>query len=96
MSEAVKTPVSVPLAAGLKVTLMVQEPPTAKIMPQVWVWEKSPLIAMPEMIRVAVPVFLRVTLCGLLLVPTGWAPNVREEVENVAPGPSPVPARLAD
>jgi hypothetical protein len=62
LSETLRVPVLVPLAVGLKVTLMVQEAPTAKRAPHVWVWGKSPLAAILDMVRVTVPVFLRVTL----------------------------------
>ena len=95
MSETLRTPARVPLAVGLKVTLMVQDVPTVKTALQVWVWEKSPLTVMLERKRVAVPVFLSVTLWGLLLVPTGIAANVRVDGERVAPGPTPVPMRPA-
>ena len=62
LSETLRTPVLVPLAVGLKVTLMLQELPAARTVPQVCVWEKSPLMVMLLMVSVAVPVFLRVTV----------------------------------
>jgi hypothetical protein len=46
----------------LKVTLMVQLALAATLEPQVLVWEKSPLTVMLEMLRVALPVLLSVTL----------------------------------
>jgi hypothetical protein len=58
----VTAPVRVPAAVGLKVTLMVQLVPVATLDPQVLVWEKSPLAVMLVMLRVALPVFLSVTL----------------------------------
>jgi ABC-type sulfate transport system permease component len=58
----VRVPVLVPVAVGLKVTLIVQEALTAKLEPQVLVWEKSPLTVMLVMVRVALPVLLRATL----------------------------------
>ena len=61
LSVMVTVPVRVPLAVGLKVTLRVQLEPAARLEPQVWVWEKSPLAAMLVMMRVALPVFLSVT-----------------------------------
>ena len=64
----------VPAAVGLNVTLTVQLLPAARLARQVWVWEKSPLFvpvtAMPLMVSVAVPVLVRVTVCGALPVPT--------------------------
>src|SRR5208337_3257708 len=62
LSVMVTAPVRVPAAVGLKVTLRVQLAPAATLEPQVLVWEKSPLTVMLVMLRVALPVFLRVTL----------------------------------
>jgi hypothetical protein len=62
LSVMVTVPVLVPVAVGLKVTLRVQEAPTATLGPQVWVWEKSPLALMPTMPSIAFPVFLSVTV----------------------------------
>ena len=62
LSVMVTTPVLVPAAVGLKVTLRVQLALAARLAPQVLVWEKSPLAVMLVMLRVALPVFLSVTL----------------------------------
>jgi hypothetical protein len=62
LSVTVRVPVLVPLAVGAKVTLRVQEALAARLEPQVLVWEKSPLAVMLLMVRVALPVLLRVTL----------------------------------
>jgi hypothetical protein len=55
-----------PLAAGVKVTLMVQLAPAATLDPQLLVCEKSlesvPVIPMLEMLKAALPVLLRVTV----------------------------------
>jgi hypothetical protein len=48
-------PVRLPICDGLKVTLMVQLAPAAKLEPQVFVWLKSPLAAMLVIPSVAVP-----------------------------------------
>jgi hypothetical protein len=58
----VRVPVLVPLAVGAKVTLREQEALAATLEPQVLVWEKSPLTVTLVMVRVALPVFLSVTL----------------------------------
>jgi hypothetical protein len=71
-------PVLVPAVVGLKVTRMVQLAPATTPAPQVLVWEKSPLVLMLLMLSVALPVFLRVTLLALLLVPTLCEENVNE------------------
>jgi hypothetical protein len=62
LSVMVKEPLREPLAVGVKVTLRVQLALAARLEPQVLVWEKSPLTAMLVMLRVALPVLLRVTL----------------------------------
>jgi hypothetical protein len=62
LSVMVKEPPREPLAVGVKVTLRVQLALAARLEPQVLVWEKSPLTAMLVMLRVALPVLLRVTL----------------------------------
>jgi hypothetical protein len=62
LSVTVRVPVPVPLAVGVKVTLRAQEALAATLEPQVLVWEKSPLMVMLLMVRVALPVLLRVTL----------------------------------
>jgi hypothetical protein len=62
LSVMVRVPVLVPVVVGLKVTLMVQLALAATLEPQVLVWEKSPLILMLEIARLALPVFWSVTL----------------------------------
>ena len=62
LSVIVKVPVSEPATVGVKVTLRVQLALAARLEPQVLVWEKSPLAVMMVMLRVTLPVFLRVTL----------------------------------
>jgi hypothetical protein len=62
LSVIVTTPVLVPVAVGLKVTLMVHLALAATLERQVLVWEKSPLTVMPVIVRVALPVLVRVTL----------------------------------
>jgi hypothetical protein len=62
LSVMVTTPVLVPVAVGLKVTLRVQLALAATLEPQVLVWEKSPLAVMLVMLRVPFPVLLSVML----------------------------------
>jgi len=62
LSVMVTAPVLVPAAVGLKVTLRVQVALAATLEPQVLVREKSPLTVILLMLRVALPVLLRVTL----------------------------------
>ena len=62
LSVTVIVPVLAPATVGLNVTLMVQEAPAATLEPQLLVWAKSPLVLMPETVRLALPVLVRVTL----------------------------------
>ena len=55
-------PLREPVAVGVKVTLRVQLAPAAKLEPQVLVWAKSPLTVMLAIVRIALPVLLRVTV----------------------------------
>jgi hypothetical protein len=95
LSEAAR----VPLAVGVKVTLIVHLLLAANALPQVLVWAKSPalvpVIARLVMLKAAVPVLLRVMACAVLLVPTDWLPNVRVVAERLTLGVVPVPDRLS-
>jgi hypothetical protein len=62
LSVMVTAPVLVPVAVGLKVTLRVQLTLAGTTKPQVLVWEKLPLTLMLVIERLALPVFLSVTL----------------------------------
>ena len=66
--------VRVPVAVGLKVTLIVQLAPAATELPQVFVWAKSPALVpvteMPLIVSAALPVLLNVTVCAELVVLT--------------------------
>ena len=69
LTEAVR----VPEAVGAKVTEIVQLAPCASELPQAFVCEKSaalaPVMLMLLMVKLALPVLLRVTLCAELVVP---------------------------
>lgn len=62
LSVMVTAPVLAPPAVGLKVTLRVQLALAATLEPQLLVWEESPPAVMLAMLRVPLPVLLRVTL----------------------------------
>ena len=49
---------------------------------------------MLEMFNVASPVFVRVTACAGLVVPTFWEPKVSELTDVVATGPIPIPLKF--
>ena len=71
----------VPVAVGLKTTLMVHEAPTATLEPQVLVSLKSPasvpVTLIPVIASEAVPLLVSVTVCDALLVSTACDANVR-------------------
>ncbi len=90
----------VPVAEGLNVTLIVQLPLAATLLPQVSVCVKSalfaPVTAMEVTERGALPPFVRVIAWVVLELPTTWLLNVSEvgdSVANVVPA-APVPVRL--
>ena len=86
-----------PVAVGLNVTLIEQSAPAASVEVlggQLFVCEKSPLlapvIAMLEIVSAAFPLFVTVTFCDALVLPTGWLAKV-SGADNVTAGAMPVP-----
>jgi len=82
----VTVPVRAPVAAGAKLTLMVQAAPAASAAVQVLVSLKSPVIEMTILARVPVPVLLNEMLCATLVVPVAWAANISNCGFTVAMG----------
>ena len=84
-----------PVAAGRKVTLMLQFAPAARVAPQVVVLAKSaafvPVNAMLVMLMVEFPVFDNVTARELLVVLITCTPNASEVGDSCAAGLVPVP-----
>jgi len=75
LSVTFKLAVRIPVAVGVKLTLMVQLAPAAIVLGlsgQVFAWPKSlalvPLIPIPLIVSGAVPLFVRVTVCVPLAV----------------------------
>jgi hypothetical protein len=96
LSLMLTLPLRVPVVLGLKVTLMLQLAPAARVAPQVVVSAKSPLTAILLMVKLDPPVFVRVEDWAALLVPTVVAGKEREVGERpTAAAPTPVPDRLA-
>src|SRR5207244_1454922 len=86
-------PVRAPEAVGVKVTLMVQFAPAAKVaglvgqaLAPVLVAAKSPEAANELIVKAAVPVFVSVTVIGVLVVASGWLPKSRLVGANPTPG----------
>jgi hypothetical protein len=74
----------------VKVTLILQLAPAATLDPHVLVCAKSlafvPVTAMLVMVRVALPLLVRVTAWAVLVVPTAWLENARLPVDRVTAG----------
>jgi len=86
LSVMVSVPVRVPAALGVKVTLMVQEPPAVTLLPQLLASEKSPLMATLATESAKPPLLDRVTTCGLLVEFTVRAANASALGETPATG----------
>src|SRR2546429_468966 len=101
-SASDSVPVRAPEAVGVKVTLMVQVPPAAKVaglvgqaLAPVLVAAKSPEAANELIVKAAAPVFVSVTVIGALVVASSWLPKSRPVGANPTPGEfEPVPLRL--
>src|SRR5437016_2990337 len=98
LSASDSVPVRAPEAVGVKVTLMVQFAPAAKVaglvgqaLAPVLVAAKSPEGANELIVKAAVPVFVSVTVIGVLVVASGWLPKPRLVGANPTPGAVPFP-----
>ena len=98
LSVIINDAVRVPGSAGVNVTLIVQLPFGASVLPQVVVRVKSPesvpVTTWLAMVKVPVPVLLRVTVWAGLVVPTFWPVKVRLVAVRLATGAVAVPVRL--
>ena len=92
----VREPKILPVVEGLKVTEIVQVPPTAMLPPQLFVWAKSPVAVIPETLKVELDVLLTVMVEGGLEVPTSCAGNERSVVDKLTVELVPVPVRTTD
>ncbi len=97
LSVMVKVPERLPPPAGIKVMLMVQAAPVARLEPQVLVSAKSaafvPETTMPEIARLALPVLVSLMVWAELAVPAISAPSATLLTDRLTSGPTPVPAR---
>jgi hypothetical protein len=102
LPEALSVIVSIPAypaaPLGLNVTLIVQLPPALSTLPQLLLSAKLVILLLTELIvSVAPPVFVNVTVCAALVVPTVWLLNVSDAGVTIAVGVAglaPVPVRL--
>src|SRR5207244_1975063 len=86
-------PTRAPVASGVKVTSSVQVAPETTVAGHVEVKAKSPAIVIEAMASAPGPLFMSVTVCALLVVPTVRAANVSDAGVSVMEGAaaSPVP-----
>jgi hypothetical protein len=68
---------------GVKTTEAVQEAPTARLLPQVFVSVKPVPAVIDEIVAVELPVFFRATVCGTEDDPTDTVPKASEVTEAV-------------
>src|SRR5205807_1366794 len=101
MSASDSVPVRAPEAVGVKVTLMVQFAPAAKVaglvgqaLAPVLVAAKSLEAANELIVKAAAPVFVSVTVIGALVVASSWLPKSRLVGANPTPGAVPFPLRV--
>jgi hypothetical protein len=98
LSVIVTEALRAPEAVGVNVTLIAQFDPAARLVPQVFVCEKSPALApvipMELMERAAPPSFVSVNICGLLAVPIPCAAKAKLATFKLAPGAAPIPVKL--
>jgi hypothetical protein len=94
LSVSVMAPVLVPAAVGTNFTVTVQSAPPVSDVPQLFVCVKSPLAAMLVILRVAVPLLVRVTVFAVLVVLICCEVKVRlltDKLTVVLPAVVPVP-----
>ena len=100
LSVTVRVAVRLPAALGVNVTAIVQLPPAATLLAQVFVSAKSlelaPLMVMLAMVRAAVPELMTVTVWAALVALRFVLPKVTVVGERAAAGtPAPVPVNAA-
>ena len=71
LSVKINEPLRVPAVVGVNVTKTVQDAVDAKLVPQLFVCAKSPLVAILPIVSVPAPLLVRVTFCAALVTFTG-------------------------
>ena len=69
--------------------------PASNSLPQLLICRKSPLVAKLVIRSEMLPVFVSVTVCAALVVPTSWDPNDKLGGEKLTSA-IPVPPRLTE
>jgi hypothetical protein len=88
LSVTVSVPVRVPACVGVNTTLMLHDP-GGRLAPQLFVWEKSPEVEMPEIVSVALPPFVSVTVFAAEATPIVVDENVSDGGLSCAVGALP-------
>src|SRR5438552_16287277 len=96
LSTIVRVPVALPLTMGWNVTLIVQFAAAGKPAGQLFVCANGRLVVMLEILRLAVPVFVNVTGCGALVVPTSRGEKLRLAGDRAAAGAGVNPVSLRE
>jgi len=95
LSTTVMAAGKAPVVVGSKCPWMLQFAPAARLVPQEFakVYEDAfaPVTVMLVIVKAAVPVFVKVTYCDAVAVPTLSVPNATLVVDKVTAGPNPVP-----
>jgi hypothetical protein len=92
-SVMINEPKMRPVVEGLKVTEIVQLPPTAMLLAQLFVWLKSPVAVIPETLKIELDVLVTVRVAGVLEVPTSWPGNESSLADKLTVESVPVPVR---
>jgi len=95
VSEIASVPVCVPVTVGVKVVLMVHLPLLARVVLQMLVWAKFPVVVMLEIVTAPLKLLVSVKITGKLVIPNVTLPKPRTVGDNVT-GSTPVPVRVAD
>jgi antitoxin (DNA-binding transcriptional repressor) of toxin-antitoxin stability system len=98
LSVRTNAAVLLPNVAGVNITLTAQLAPASRLVPQVFVSEKSPTLGPVREMEVnergAVPVFCTVSPSGALEMLTGWFPKDMLDAERLTAGATAVPVKL--
>jgi hypothetical protein len=94
LSLMVILPLRVPLAVGLKTTLIVHEAFAPRVTPQSFVCEKSPVATILPNVRLMSPRFVKLIDRGALDVLVGCVGNGSDDGVSATTGASPRPTKL--